>query len=57
MYNLSGILFSIQSLLNDPNPDSPANNIASKLYIENITEYNKQIKKCVDDSWDCTKVI
>lgn len=57
MYNLSGILFSIQSLLNDPNPDSPANNVASKLYVDNLDEYNNQVKKCVEDSWNFLKTI
>lgn len=51
MYNVSGILMSIQLLLNEPNPDSPANSQASKLYIENRKEYNRQVFNCVENSW------
>lgn len=51
MYNTTGVLMSIQLLLNDPNPDSPANTMASKLFRENIQEYNKQVQSCVENSW------
>ena len=32
IYDISAILTSIQSLLTDPNPNSPANNEAAKLW-------------------------
>ena len=31
-YDVSAILTSIQSLLDEPNPNSPANNVAAQLY-------------------------
>eukprot|EP00041_Stephanoeca_diplocostata_P008399 m.124882 g.124882 ORF g.124882 m.124882 type:complete len:172 (-) comp17303_c1_seq1:336-851(-) len=50
-YNVGGILASIQSLLDEPNPNSPANNEAAKLYTEDKMEYQKQVSKCVEESW------
>eukprot|EP00037_Helgoeca_nana_P023971 m.251344 g.251344 ORF g.251344 m.251344 type:complete len:170 (+) comp26505_c1_seq2:402-911(+) len=50
-YNVGGILASIQSLLDEPNPNSPANAEAAKLYTENKMEYEKRVFKCVEDSW------
>ena len=34
-YDVSAILTSIQSLLDEPNPNSPANSLAAQLYLEN----------------------
>lgn len=51
-YDVQGILLSIQSLLNDPNIKSPANIEAAKLYQENIEEYIKKVKNCVEKSLD-----
>ena len=51
IYDVHTILASIQSLLTDPNPDSPANAEASRLYTENIQEYYKRVKDCVENSW------
>lgn len=50
-YDISAILTSIQSLLTDPNPNSPANAEAAQLYRENRPEYNHRVKQCVEDSW------
>ena len=50
-YDVSAILTSIQSLLNDPNPNSPANSMAAQLYKENRSEYEKRVKACVQQSW------
>ena len=50
IYDIRSILTSIQSLLTDPNPFSPANIKAAKLYIDNIEEYNKKVKECVEKS-------
>lgn len=41
----------VQSLLCDPNPNSPANSEAAKLYGENRREYNKRVKEIVELSW------
>jgi len=50
-YDVSAILTSIQSLLDEPNPNSPANNVAAKLYQENRKEYEKKVKVIVEESW------
>ena len=49
--------FAFQSLLHDPNPNSPANNEAAQLYRENRREYEKRVQamvqeSCLDDSDD-----
>ncbi|KAA6416718.1 MAG: ubiquitin-conjugating enzyme E2 2-like [Trebouxia sp. A1-2] len=51
IYDVSAILTSIQSLLCDPNPNSPANSEAAKLYSENRREYNRRVKEVVETSW------
>ncbi len=51
IYDVHTVLTSIQSLLTDPNPDSPANAEAARLYIEDIQEYYKRVKDCVENSW------
>jgi len=50
IYDVSGILTSIQSLLSDPNPNSPANTEAARLFSENRREYNRMVKECVEQS-------
>ena len=45
IYDISAILTSIQSLLCDPNPASPANSEASRLYNENRREYNRRVRE------------
>ena len=50
IYDIKSILTSIQSLLADPNPLSPAIVEAAKLYNDNIQEYNKKVKECVEKS-------
>ncbi|KAL3318516.1 Ubiquitin-conjugating enzyme E2 A [Cichlidogyrus casuarinus] len=49
-YDVLAILTSIQSLLNEPNPNSPANSVAGELYTKNRREYNKRVKDCVEES-------
>jgi ubiquitin-conjugating enzyme E2 A len=51
IYDVLTVLTSIQSLLSDPNPDSPANAEAARLYMENIQEYYKKVRECVENSW------
>jgi len=50
-YDISSILTSIQSLLTDPNPASPANAEAARLYTENRPEYQRRVRQCVEDTW------
>jgi ubiquitin-conjugating enzyme E2 A len=50
-YDVSAILTSVQSLLHDPNPNSPANAEAARLFTDNKKEYMKRVKECVELSW------
>jgi len=46
---MSGV--AAQSLLNDPNPNSPANSEAARLFVENKKEYVDKVMKTVEESW------
>ncbi|KAI9476957.1 Ubiquitin-conjugating enzyme E2 2 [Coemansia sp. RSA 989] len=50
-YDVAAILTSIQSLLHDPNPNSPANAEAANLYRENRKEYIRRVREIVESSW------
>ncbi|KAK6111277.1 Ubiquitin-conjugating enzyme E2 1 [Brugia pahangi] len=50
-YDVAAVLTSIQSLLDEPNPNSPANSIAAQLYQENRREYEKRVQQIVEQSW------
>ncbi|VDK45646.1 unnamed protein product [Anisakis simplex] len=50
-YDVASILTSIQSLLDEPNPNSPANSLAAQLYQENRREYEKRVQQIVEQSW------
>jgi len=50
-YTKSVLLVFLQSLLSDPNPNSPANSMAAQLYKENRREYEKRVKACVEQSF------
>lgn len=52
IYDIAAILTSIQSLLTDPNPASPANVEAAKLYQENRREYDRKVMEFVESSWN-----
>ena len=54
MYDLAAVLCSIQSLLNDPNPNSPANAEASNMFQTKKREYNRRVRECVEESWENT---
>lgn len=41
----------LQSLLDEPNPNSPANSQAAQLYQENKREYEKRVSAIVEQSW------
>lgn len=43
--------FILQSLLCDPNPDSPANAEAARLFSENKREYNRKVREIVEQSY------
>lgn len=50
-YDVLAILISIQSLLNDPNVDSPANASAAHLFSNDPCTYIKRVKESVEKSW------
>ncbi|KAI8922461.1 hypothetical protein PhCBS80983_g01429 [Powellomyces hirtus] len=50
-YDVAAILTSIQSLLHDPNPNSPANAEAARLFQENRKDYYKRVRETVEQSW------
>mmetsp|Transcript_9756 Transcript_9756/g.14394 ORF Transcript_9756/g.14394 Transcript_9756/m.14394 type:complete len:178 (-) Transcript_9756:60-593(-) len=45
IYDVTSILTSIQLLLTEPNPKSPANAEASRLYTENRKAYERRVKE------------
>lgn len=51
-YDVAAILTSIQSLLHDPNPNSPANVEAARLFSESRKEYYKRVRETVEESWE-----
>jgi ubiquitin-conjugating enzyme E2 A len=51
IYDVSAILTSIQSLLCDPNPKSPANSEAATLYDRDRREYARRVREVVERSW------
>ncbi|KAH7826569.1 putative ubiquitin-conjugating enzyme 1, E2-like protein [Monocercomonoides exilis] len=52
IFTVSSILISIQSLLTDPNPSSPANVTAAHLYQTDRKEYNKRVRRCAQKTLD-----
>ncbi|KAI3869630.1 hypothetical protein MKX03_011827 [Papaver bracteatum] len=51
IYDVAAILTSIQSLLCDPNPNSPANSEAARLFSDSKREYNRKVRGIVQESW------
>tara|TARA_B100001540_G_scaffold295777_1_gene296893 strand:- start:1331 stop:1786 length:456 start_codon:yes stop_codon:yes gene_type:complete len=51
IYDVAAVLTSIQSLLCDPNPNSPANSEAAMLFRDSVREYNKRVQMVVENSW------
>ncbi|KAA6400199.1 MAG: putative Ubiquitin-conjugating enzyme E2 [Streblomastix strix] len=51
IYDVSAILTSIQSLLTDPNPHSPANADAARLFAVNRREYDRKVREIVEESY------
>ena len=54
MIDIATLLTSIRSLLADPNPDSPANPEAARLYLTAPAEYTRRVKEVVELSWKST---
>lgn len=50
IYDVSAVLTSIQSLLSDPNPSSPANSEAAKLFEHKRCEYERRVQESVEQS-------
>eukprot|EP00727_Mastigamoeba_balamuthi_P011168 m51a1_g6674 putative ubiquitin-conjugating enzyme family protein (155) ;mRNA; f:209211-209931 len=48
VFSVSTILTSIQSLLTDPNPNSPANPEAARLLKDDVKAYNRRVRKCAE---------
>jgi ubiquitin-protein ligase len=48
--NVTNVLISLRSLLEDPNISSPANREAAILYSENRSKYNEKVKKCISNN-------
>ncbi|VWU48327.1 ubiquitin-conjugating enzyme, putative [Hepatocystis sp. ex Piliocolobus tephrosceles] len=55
IYDITSLLTSIQSLLNDPNTSSPANPEAARIFTSDMHLYNKRVLMCVEDSWEIPK--
>ena len=55
-YDVAAILTSIQSLLDEPNPNSPANSKAAQIYQENRREYEKRVQQIVEQV-DCNLML
>eukprot|EP01061_Rhynchopus_euleeides_P014761 TRINITY_DN25452_c1_g1_i1.p1 TRINITY_DN25452_c1_g1~~TRINITY_DN25452_c1_g1_i1.p1 ORF type:complete len:194 (+),score=75.57 TRINITY_DN25452_c1_g1_i1:163-744(+) len=51
-YDVCAILTSIQSLLTDPNPNSPANGEAARMYRESRKDYDMKVRSVVEQSWE-----
>lgn len=51
IYDMCAVLVSIQSLLLDPNLESPANHEAAELYFHCRSEYNRRVKALADKSY------
>ncbi|KAF9667762.1 hypothetical protein SADUNF_Sadunf15G0057200 [Salix dunnii] len=48
---LNDVDFCWNSLLCDPNPNSPANSEAARMFSENKREYNRRVREIVEQSW------
>ena len=48
--NVRTILYSIRSLLMDPNPSSPANREAAELYNKDRTAYENKVRDCIKNN-------
>jgi ubiquitin-conjugating enzyme E2 A len=51
-YGIDAVITSIHTLLQNPNPASPANNPAAELFVHNFPEYQRHVRKCVEATWE-----
>ncbi len=51
VYDVSAVLTSIQSLLTDPNPSSPANIDAANLFSQDKRQYERRVRQCIERGW------
>ncbi|KAK6123301.1 hypothetical protein DH2020_019442 [Rehmannia glutinosa] len=51
IYDVAAILTSIQVIVVRPNPNSPANSEAARMFSENKREYNRRVREIVEQSW------
>jgi ubiquitin-protein ligase len=51
MYDINSLLLSIIVLLKEPNPDSPANPRAAKLYLEDQAKFYEETRQFTYESW------
>lgn len=51
-FDVSTILTSIQSLLNDPNTASPANAEAANMFKDHRSQYSQRVRETVEKSWE-----
>lgn len=49
-YDVAAVLTSIQSLLHDPNADSPANSEAASMYRLDRSGYTRRVRATVEES-------
>jgi ubiquitin-conjugating enzyme E2 A len=52
IYTVASVLTSIQSLLTDPNPASPANPEAAKMFLEDKKGYRRKVRRCAERSME-----
>jgi ubiquitin-conjugating enzyme E2 A len=50
-YGVDSIITAVQTLLNCPNPNSPANNTAALMFTNSYTEYQRNVRTCVESTW------
>ncbi|EAY05539.1 ubiquitin conjugating enzyme, putative [Trichomonas vaginalis G3] len=50
IHTVESIIISVLSMLSDPNPESPMNIEAAKIYKNDIDEYKKRVRKTAEDS-------
>jgi ubiquitin-conjugating enzyme E2 A len=50
-YGIDAVMTALQTLLQSPNPASPANSSAAELFTNNIGEYQRRVRKCVESTW------
>lgn len=52
VYDAAAVLCAIQSMLGDPNPDSPANGESNELFMNDKAEYERRVRVIVEMSED-----